>query len=118
MRAMLIERSSVHRREGRPDLMDKIIPDYPLGGKRSVRDNGVWIEALKRPNVELVTEPITEITPEGLVTADGVDARGRRHHLWHRLHTPADFLKTYKVVRQGGVELHERGTATRAPIWA
>ena len=49
----------------------KCLPTYPPGGKRSVRDNGVWIAALRRPNVELVTDPIAEITPNGIVTKDG-----------------------------------------------
>jgi 4-hydroxyacetophenone monooxygenase len=106
MRAMLIEILRPQT-EGRPDLMDKIIPNYPLGGKRSVRDNGVWIEALRRPNVELVTEPITEIRPEGLVTVDGV-TREVDVIIYGTGFTASDFLKTYKVYGKGGVELHER----------
>ena len=47
------------------------VPDYPPGGKRSVRDNGVWLSALKRDNVELVTDRIAEITPTGLKTESG-----------------------------------------------
>jgi 4-hydroxyacetophenone monooxygenase len=49
----------------------KCLPTYPPGGKRSVRDNGVWIAALRQPNVELVTDPIAEITPNGIKTKDG-----------------------------------------------
>ena len=30
-----------------------------------------WYPALARPNVELVTEPIAEMTPTGVRTADG-----------------------------------------------
>ena len=56
----------------RPDLLEKIIPTYPLGGKRALLDNGVWVSALKRDNVDLCVEPIQEITAEGVVTADGV----------------------------------------------
>ncbi len=47
-----------------PELFEKIIPNYPFGGKRSLRDNGVWVEALKRPNVELVTDAIAEINAD------------------------------------------------------
>ena len=47
--------------------------DYPVGAKRVLRDNGVWAGALKRDNVELVTEPIREITAGGVVTDDGVE---------------------------------------------
>jgi 4-hydroxyacetophenone monooxygenase len=52
-------------------FFQKCVPHYPPGGKRSVRDNGVWIAALKRPNVELVTDRIVRITPEGVETSDG-----------------------------------------------
>ena len=26
----------------RPDLLAKVVPHYPVGAKRMVRDNGVW----------------------------------------------------------------------------
>lgn len=106
MRAMLIEVIRPQT-EGDPDLLDKIIPQYPLGGKRAVRDNGVWISALRRPNVELVTEKITEITPTGLVTADGT-LREVDVIIYGTGFTASEFLKTYKVYGKGGVELHEQ----------
>ena len=58
-------------------LLSNVVPAYPIGGKRTLRDNGVWIDALKRDNVELVTTSIEEITPDGVVTSDGDEARGR-----------------------------------------
>ena len=105
-RALLIQAMEMQT-EGAPGLLEKIVPTYPLGGKRSVRDNGVWIAALRRPNVELVTEAITEITPKGLVTADGV------HHevdviIYGTGFTASDFLRTFEVHGRGGVELHEQ----------
>ncbi len=51
-------------------LLAKVIPDYPPYGKRILIDND-WYKMLKRPNVTLVTEKIAEITPQGVVTADG-----------------------------------------------
>ncbi|MGV0833988.1 flavin-containing monooxygenase [Mycolicibacterium thermoresistibile] len=61
--------------DGRPDLIEKSLPDYPPFGKRMLLDNG-WFQALRRDNVELVTEGVAEITPTGLVGTDGtrVDA--------------------------------------------
>ena len=56
-----------------PELLAKVVPDYVCLGKRTLQDNGSWLGALTRPNVDLVTEPITEITPTGVRTADGVD---------------------------------------------
>jgi 4-hydroxyacetophenone monooxygenase len=55
----------------RPDLLAKVTPDYPPFGKRMLQDNGSWLGALSRPNVELVTAGIREITEGALVDADG-----------------------------------------------
>lgn len=91
----------------RPDLVEKVVPDYPFGSKRSVRDNGVYLAALARDNVELVTTGIDEIVPEGIKTADGrlhefdVLVYGTGFHA-------SDFLRTYRIVGRGGQELHER----------
>lgn len=56
--------------EGRPDLIEKCVPDYPPYGKRILLDNN-WFKTLRKPNVALVTEPIDRIVREGIVTADG-----------------------------------------------
>jgi 4-hydroxyacetophenone monooxygenase len=54
-----------------PELLAKVVPDYPATGKRTLQDNGSWLRALKRPNVELVREGIDHIDARGLVTASG-----------------------------------------------
>jgi 4-hydroxyacetophenone monooxygenase len=54
-----------------PDLLAKTIPDYPPGGKRMLRDNGNYIRALKRDNVQVLTDPIAEITATGLTGDSG-----------------------------------------------
>lgn len=56
-----------------PEHLDKIVPSYPPGGKRMLRDNGVWADALQRPNATLVTNPIVRFTENGLITEDGVE---------------------------------------------
>ncbi|MDQ6613950.1 MAG: NAD(P)/FAD-dependent oxidoreductase [Actinomycetota bacterium] len=53
-----------------PELRRKVWPDYTFGCKR-VLFSSFFLRALQRPNAELVTEPITAITPTGIVTADG-----------------------------------------------
>jgi 4-hydroxyacetophenone monooxygenase len=106
LREMLIQ-AIKPQLEDASELLDKVIPAYPIGGKRTVRDNGVWIAALKRPNVDLVTEPIKEITEKGIVTADGV-----LHEVdvivYGTGFSASDFLKTLKVYGKGGVELHDQ----------
>jgi 4-hydroxyacetophenone monooxygenase len=59
--------------EGDEDLASKLIPDYPPGGKRPLRDTGVWIEALRRDNVELTNNPIVEITETDVRTEDSTE---------------------------------------------
>jgi 4-hydroxyacetophenone monooxygenase len=59
--------------DGRPDLVEKSLPDYPPYGKRILIDNG-WYETLRRPDVNLVTEAVDHV--DG---ADIVDASGARH---------------------------------------
>lgn len=54
----------------RPDLLHKVIPDYPPYGKRILIDNH-WFETLLRPNVDLVTEAIERVDRHAVVTADG-----------------------------------------------
>jgi 4-hydroxyacetophenone monooxygenase len=90
----------------RPELLPHVVPTYPIGGKRVVLDNGVWIGALKRPNVALVPDEIVRITPKGLVTADGalheVDVI-----VYGTGFQASNFLSTLKVTGRGGQELHE-----------
>jgi 4-hydroxyacetophenone monooxygenase len=106
LREMLVE-AIRPQTEGREDLFDKVVPSYPFGGKRSLRDNGVWIAALRRDNVDLVTSAITEITETGLITADGA-----RHEvdviIYGTGFYASRFLKDIRVVGRGGVELHEQ----------
>ena len=54
----------------RPDLMAKVLPCYPPYGKRILVDNH-WYRTLQRENVDLVTEDIARITPDGLVAENG-----------------------------------------------
>ena len=44
------------------DLLDKVLPDYPATGKRTLQDNGTWLKTLRRDNVDLVRTPIERIT--------------------------------------------------------
>ena len=53
------------------ELLRKAVPAYPFGGKRALRDNGVWLGAFKRPNVHLIDESVAEITPDGVRTISG-----------------------------------------------
>jgi cyclohexanone monooxygenase len=65
-----LARSYLERKIVDPELRAKLTPDFPVGCKRPLISRE-WFPALTRPNVRLVNEPITEITPHGVRTADG-----------------------------------------------
>lgn len=88
-----------------PALRKVLTPDYPLGCKRVLLSNDYY-PALTRPNVAVITDAIREVTPHGLVTADGkerqVDA------LIHGTGFQAtDFLAPMRIAGLGGRELNE-----------
>ena len=55
-----------------PALREKLTPDYRIGCKR-ILPTDEWYPALAQPNVEVVTEGITEIRPHSVVAADGTE---------------------------------------------
>ena len=67
----LLRRHLAHEVKDR-ELRRKLTPSYTLGCKRILLSNDYY-QALQRPNVELVTEPIARITPKGIQTRDGVE---------------------------------------------
>jgi 4-hydroxyacetophenone monooxygenase len=52
-------------------LLKKVIPDYAPMGKRTLQDNGSWLSALKRDNVELVTQSVASVSADGVTASDG-----------------------------------------------
>lgn len=65
----------LHNQVADPALRAKLTPDYEIGCKRVLISNDFY-PALTQPNVELVTEAITRMTPQGVV-----DATGRLHEV-------------------------------------
>jgi cation diffusion facilitator CzcD-associated flavoprotein CzcO len=57
---------------GRPELRKKVWPHYTFGCKR-VLFSSTFLRTLARADVEVVTDPIERLAPEGIVT------RGRTH---------------------------------------
>jgi len=53
------------------ELLAKVIPDYAPMAKRTLQDNGSWLTALKRDNVELVTQAVASVSANGVTSADG-----------------------------------------------
>lgn len=98
----------------RPDLLAKVVPNYPPGAKRMLRDNGTWAATLKRSNVDLVTDGIARIEPTGIRTTDGV-LHEADVIIYGTGFRASEFLMPMSVRGRGGVELHEQwGADVRA----
>lgn len=54
-----------------PVLRTKLTPTDPIGCKRILQSND-WYPALQQPHVDVVTDAVVRIRPEGVETADGV----------------------------------------------
>lgn len=91
--------------KAKPGLFEKIWPDYPVGCKRILFSNN-YLPALARPNVEVTTDAISEITPQGVRTADGVE-----HEvdviIWGTGFKATEFLAPMSIKGPGGRELHD-----------
>ncbi|HYM55161.1 MAG TPA: 4-hydroxyacetophenone monooxygenase, partial [Solirubrobacteraceae bacterium] len=89
-----------------PEIRRKAWPDYTFGCKR-VLFSSYFLPALERPNVELVTDAIQQVTPEGLVTADG-----RRHPadciIWATGFRSTEFMFPMAIAGADGRDLHEQ----------
>lgn len=86
-------------------LFEKVWPDYPVGCKRILFSDN-YLPALAAPNVDVETTLIREITPRGIVTADGVE-----HEvdvvIWGTGFKVQEFLAPMSIKGPGGRDLHE-----------
>ena len=60
----------LHKQVKNPELRRKLRPTFQFGCKRILISDDYWA-TFERDNVDLVTEPIAEIKPAGIQTADG-----------------------------------------------
>jgi 4-hydroxyacetophenone monooxygenase len=102
----LLEQVLAAQAPDRPDLVAKVTPAYPIGGKRALVDNGVWMTALKRDNVDLVTTPIARVTPDGVETKDGVTHKADVLIYGTGFHA-SRFLWPMRIVGRDGKDLNE-----------
>ncbi|QWC86992.1 NAD(P)/FAD-dependent oxidoreductase [Nocardioidaceae bacterium] len=88
-----------------PALRKALTPDYPIGCKRLLFSSE-WYPTLDRDDVDLVTEGVTGVEPEGVRLADGrlVEADVL---VWGTGFAATDFLAGIEVVGAEGVKLHD-----------
>jgi cation diffusion facilitator CzcD-associated flavoprotein CzcO len=94
-----------------PALRAKVTPDYVIGCKRILISNDYY-PALTQPHVSLITDAVTEVTPEGLKTAEGLHQADVI--IWATGFKPFEVLSGLNVQGVGGRRLQE-GWATKGP---
>jgi cation diffusion facilitator CzcD-associated flavoprotein CzcO len=100
-----LERGSrryLERKVPDPDLRAELTPDYQIGCKRILLTSD-FLPAIQRDNVELVTSPITEVTPHGIVDADGVERPADVIVLGTGFEVPGALMHMKVVGRDGAV---------------
>ncbi len=88
-----------------PEVRRKAWPGYTFGCKR-VLFSSHYLPALQRPNVELVTSPISRLSGSGVVTADGVE-REVDCVIWGTGFKSTEFMFPMEIVGAGGRSLRE-----------
>jgi cation diffusion facilitator CzcD-associated flavoprotein CzcO len=100
-----LAKSYLGRKVADPELRAKLTPDFPVGCKRPLFSRE-WLTALIRPNVRLVTEPIAEITADGVRTADG-EEHAADTIVYGTGFRANEYLTTVEVYGRDGRRLHD-----------
>ncbi|MET9023241.1 NAD(P)/FAD-dependent oxidoreductase [Actinopolymorpha sp. NPDC004070] len=100
-----VARAHLRRQVTDPDLRSRLTPDYTIGCKRILLSSDYY-PALARPNVDLVTDGIAEITEHGILTRDGTsyDVDAIVHGTGFRV---TSALLDQQIVGRGGLTLQE-----------
>lgn len=88
-----------------PELLAKVIPDYPPYGKRILIDNH-WYRMLTRDNVDLVTGDIDRIEADGIRTTDGELHRADALVFATGFHA-SRMLWPMRITGRDGIDLHD-----------
>lgn len=101
----VLTQHTLRQYEGSPQLHEAVIPNYPPYGKRLLRDNGVWAEALQRPNVSLVPQSVSAMTSNGIV------AGGQEYQvdvvIFATGFDASNVLPEMEIRGENGVEMHD-----------
>lgn len=92
--------------KGDPELTKKVWPDYTFGCKR-VLFSSAWIETLREPHVELVTDPISEITADSVRTSTGSERKADAL-IWATGFATTGFMAPLQVTGRSGRTLDQQ----------
>lgn len=88
-------------------LYQRVLPHYPPLAKRTLQDNGSWLQALRRANVTLVDDPVTALGTGSVHTQDGREFDAEVVVFASGFHANR-YLWPMEITGRGGVRLSER----------
>ncbi|GAA0957177.1 NAD(P)/FAD-dependent oxidoreductase [Actinocorallia libanotica] len=89
-----------------PELLRKMTPDFPVHGKRIVRDPGGYYAALASDKADVVTDRLARVVPQGIETADGTLVE--LDVIIYATGFTLEFLSPVEIVGRGGVRLDDQ----------
>jgi len=94
-----------------PGLYEKIVPDYEPGCKRVLITND-WIPTMMRPNVHIITDRVTGLSNEGIITTK--DTTKPDVLIYATGFEAGDLLAplTHKIRGKNGITLKEKWNGT------
>ena len=92
--------------KGAPTSKPPSCPTTPWAASAPCSTTASWIAALRRENVDLVTDPIAEITPEGVRTKDGA-LHAADVIIYGTGFQASKFLMPMAFKGRGGADLHD-----------
>ncbi|WP_334186536.1 alpha/beta hydrolase fold domain-containing protein [Noviherbaspirillum sp.] len=95
----------VRRHISDPALREKVTPHYTLGCKRVLISND-YFPALARPNVQLVTDGVAEITEHGVIDRSGVEHQVDAI-IYGTGFRVTDLLLPVRIIGRNGVDLND-----------
>jgi cation diffusion facilitator CzcD-associated flavoprotein CzcO len=104
-----LARSHMRRQLGDDALLAKVWPSYPIGCKRILFSSD-YLPAVRRKNVDLVTDRIARITANGVETVDGVE-HPADVLIYATGFTATDFLAPMKIRGRDGRDLRDEWRA-------
>ena len=91
--------------QDRPELIERVLPEYPPFAKRMLLDNG-WFRTIKKPHVDLIPEHLAKVEGNTLSTSSGETVEADVIILATGFQTP-NVLGSYDIVGREGQLLRD-----------
>lgn len=92
--------------DGRPDLIDLVLPDYPPFAKRMLLDNG-WFRTIRKKHVELIPEHLAKVDGNTLYSSSGRTVDADVIILATGFQT-TNVLGSYEIIGRDEMKLHDK----------